>query len=82
VVQVVALAPFAVGSVDGVAVALELVEPSVGQVVTCVSEPATAPSAPLAAPAVEAPVGAEVSVDEARTRLVAWVLALWWVAAA
>src|SRR5207253_1711775 len=53
------------GSVGcAVPVSLELVvwvEPSVGQVVTCVSEPASAPSAPLAAPAVEAPVVSELS---------------------
>ena len=51
------------------------VEPSVGQVVTCVSEPASAPSAPLAAAAVEASVVSKLLLEAARVRLVAWVLA-------
>jgi hypothetical protein len=72
------------------------VEPSVGQVVVpCGSaEPAAAPSAPLAAPAVEASVVSKVSLEATRMRLVAcvravlcaaaaWcVVAAWWVAAA
>ena len=83
--------PFAfVGGV--VAVSPELVvwvEPSVGQVVPCVSaEPAAAPSAPLAAPAVEASVVLKLSLEAMRMRLVACVLAAlcaaaaWWVVAA
>jgi hypothetical protein len=83
--------PFAfVGGV--VAVSPELVvwvEPSVGQAVPCVSaEPAAAPSAPLAAPAVEASVVSKLSLEAMRMRLVACVLAAlcaaaaWWVVAA
>jgi hypothetical protein len=70
------------------------VEPSVGQVVPCGSaEPAAAPSAPLAAPAVEASVVSKLSLDAMRMCLVAcvlaalcaaaarWVAAAWWVVA-
>jgi signal-induced proliferation-associated 1 like protein 3 len=68
------------------------VEPSVGQVVTCVSEPARAPSAPLVAPAVDVSVESKLSLDATRMRLAAralaalWATALWaafvWTAAA
>ena len=82
--------PFA--SVGGVvAVSPELVvwvEPSVGQVVPCVAaEPAAAPSAPLAAAAVEGSVVSRLSLEPTRMRLVACVLAAlcaaaaWWVVA-
>jgi hypothetical protein len=55
------------------------VEPSVGQVVTCVSAPASAPSVPLTAPAVDVSVESKLSLVATRTRLVAWVLAALWV---
>jgi hypothetical protein len=79
------------GSVDGVVVVspepVVWVDPSVGQLVACVSEPAAAPSAPLAAPAVEASVVSKLSLEATRMRLVACVLvalcaaAAWWVVA-
>jgi hypothetical protein len=66
-------------SVDCVAeVSPELVlwvEPSVGQVVTCVSEPASAPNVPLAAPAVDVSAVLKLSLVATRRRLLAWVLA-------
>ena len=51
------------------------VELSVGQVVTWVSEPASAPSVPLAAPAVEVSAGLKLSFVAERTRLVVCVVA-------
>ncbi|MGZ4183563.1 MAG: hypothetical protein ACXVUL_23110 [Solirubrobacteraceae bacterium] len=57
------------------------VEPSVGQAVTCVSAPASAPSVPLAAPAVDVSAVLKRSLVAERTRLVACVLAALWATA-
>jgi signal-induced proliferation-associated 1 like protein 3 len=56
-------------------------DPSVVQVVTCVLEPASAPSVPLAAPAVDVSVESKLRVEAERMRLLAWVLAAFWAAA-
>jgi signal-induced proliferation-associated 1 like protein 3 len=56
-------------------------DPSVVQVVTGVSEPASAPSVPLAAPAVDVSVESKLWVEAKRMRLLPWVLAALWAAA-